>query len=175
MKMQAAGGLFRAINGVRHFSSASNSSSTASAILTSLKLRSGDALVQNEADSELGKEIIRLAKKNGITTISIIANTRASPQVIESLKEIGGDVVVTEDYAKSWHMKRLASEIKPIAGINFATDYQATAVGKAVAEGGTLLTYGKKLPSQVAYDGATRKPIEWGEFLKKKKLNSQAM
>lgn len=68
------------------------------------------------------------------------------------------------------YMKRLASELKPSAGLNFSDDYQATAVCKAIVNGGTFLTYGKKLPKYVAYDGAARKNIEWDAFLKEKKL-----
>ncbi|OVA20767.1 hypothetical protein BVC80_887g52 [Macleaya cordata] len=68
-------------------------------------------------------------------------------------------------------MKRLSRELNPSAGLNFSDGYQATAVCKAVADGGTFLTYGKKLPKYVAYEGAARKPVEWSAFLKEKKLN----
>jgi hypothetical protein len=67
-------------------------------------------------------------------------------------------------------MKHLAGELRPSAGLNFSDGYQATAVCKAVTSGGTFLTYGKKLPKHVAYDGAAHKPVEWDAFLKAKNL-----
>ncbi|KAH9315187.1 hypothetical protein KI387_023814, partial [Taxus chinensis] len=134
-----------------------------------------EALVQNEGDSDISKAIIELANERGITTISIVADKPGNSQIIEDLKELGGDIVVTEGYASTWYMKRLVADVKPKAGLNFGIDSQATAVGKAVAEGGTFLTYGKKLPKNVVYRGAIRKPIEWSEFLIKKKLKVQLL
>lgn len=68
------------------------------------------------------------------------------------------------------YMKRLVSEMSPAAGINFSDGYQATAVGKALVDGGTLVSYSKKLPKHVVYDGAPRRAIEWDTFSKEKKL-----
>ncbi|KAH0468465.1 hypothetical protein IEQ34_003498 [Dendrobium chrysotoxum] len=68
------------------------------------------------------------------------------------------------------YMKRLVNELTPTAGINLGEGYQATAVGKAVVDGGTFVSFGKKLPSHVVYDGADRKSIGWDEFAKAKKL-----
>ncbi|XP_057859778.2 uncharacterized protein LOC131068569 [Cryptomeria japonica] len=176
--MQAVRGCL-SVAGVRWLSSASaaasDSATIASSILNSLKLKHGEALVQNEGDSDISKAIIKLAKERGITTVSIVADKPGNSQIMESLKELGGDVVVPEGYASTWYMKRLVAEVKPKAGLNFSDDSQATAVGKAVAEGGTFLTYGKALPKNVVYRGAIRKPIEWSEFLTKKKLKAQLM
>ncbi|GLJ53785.1 hypothetical protein SUGI_1147910 [Cryptomeria japonica] len=202
--MQAVRGCL-SVAGVRWLSSASaaasDSATIASSILNSLKLKhdlyekgesfiisgtgqckawyrkdlTSEALVQNEGDSDISKAIIKLAKERGITTVSIVADKPGNSQIMESLKELGGDVVVPEGYASTWYMKRLVAEVKPKAGLNFSDDSQATAVGKAVAEGGTFLTYGKALPKNVVYRGAIRKPIEWSEFLTKKKLKAQLM
>eukprot|EP00268_Persea_americana_P062438 TRINITY_DN80056_c0_g1_i1.p1 TRINITY_DN80056_c0_g1~~TRINITY_DN80056_c0_g1_i1.p1 ORF type:complete len:179 (-),score=28.13 TRINITY_DN80056_c0_g1_i1:339-875(-) len=139
-------------------------------LLDSLALKPGGTLVQNCGDSDVGKVVIELAKERNLQTISIIADKPGNPETIEELKALGGDVVVPESYTKTWYMKRLSSELKPSAGLNFTDDYQATAVCNAVANGGTFLTYGKKLPKYVAYEGAIRKNIEWDAFLKEKKL-----
>jgi hypothetical protein len=63
---------------------------------------SGDVVVQNEADSELGKALIKAAKQKGFTTINILANKPGVNDSIELLKSIGGDVVVTEAYTNTW-------------------------------------------------------------------------
>lgn len=51
-------------------------------------------------------------------------------------------------------MKRVLSELKPSVGLNFCDGFQATSVCKPVATGGKFLTYGKKLPKYVTYEGA---------------------
>lgn len=139
-------------------------------LLDSLSLKPGGTLVQNCGDSDIGKIVIELAKERKIQTISIIADKPGNPETIEELKALGGDIVVPESYTKTWYMKRLASELSPSAGLNFTDDHQATAVCKALTNGGTFLTYGKKLPKYVSYGGAARKPVEWYAFLKEKNL-----
>ncbi|XP_042500038.1 enoyl-[acyl-carrier-protein] reductase, mitochondrial-like [Macadamia integrifolia] len=138
--------------------------------LDSLGLKSGATLVQNCGDSEIGKVLIQVAKERKFQTISIIEDKPGTPEIIEELKALGGDIVVPESYTKTWYMKRLAGELSPAAGLNFSDGYQATAVCKAVANGGTFVTYGKKLPKHVVYGGAARKPVEWSAFLKEKNL-----
>ncbi|KAJ4973969.1 hypothetical protein NE237_007143 [Protea cynaroides] len=159
--------------GVRGLSTSNAASllKSVGSLLDSLALKPGGTLVQNCGDSEVGKIVIQLAKERKFQTISIIDDKPGTPEIIEELKALGGDIVVPESYTKTWYMKRLASELSPTAGLNFSDGYQATAVCKAVADGGTFLTYGKKLPKHVVYDGAVRKPVEWIAFIKEKKLN----
>jgi hypothetical protein len=65
--MQALRGRL-SIGQVRYLSTAApDSSSIANSILKTLNLRSGEALVQNEGDSDIGKAIIQLEKECGIT------------------------------------------------------------------------------------------------------------
>ncbi len=59
-------------------------------------------MVQNEADSDLGRAVIRTAKERGITTINILANKPGGVEQIEILKRMGGDIVVTESYTNTW-------------------------------------------------------------------------
>lgn len=59
-------------------------------------------MVQNEADTELGKAVIKAAKERGISTINILPSKPGVNESIELLKSIGGDVVVTETYTNTW-------------------------------------------------------------------------
>ncbi|KAG5039582.1 hypothetical protein JHK85_012058 [Glycine max] len=72
-------------------------------------------------------------------------------------------------------MQRLVGELSPAAGLNFSDGYQATAVVKAVANGGTFLTYGKKLPQHIVFEEDGRKRVEWTAFLKEKNLKLKAL
>lgn len=73
------------------------------------------------------------------------------------------------------YMQRLVGELSPAAGLNFSDGYQATAVVKAVANGGTFLTYGKKLPQHIVFEEDGRKRVEWTAFLKEKNLKLKAL
>ncbi|XP_059442934.1 enoyl-[acyl-carrier-protein] reductase 1, mitochondrial-like [Corylus avellana] len=158
--------------GVRCVSTADSASLRKSVVslLDSLSLKPGATLVQNCGDSDIGKVVVQVAKERNLQTVSIFEDKPGSPDIIEELKALGGDIVVPESYTKTWYMKRLAGELRPSAGLNFSDGSQATAVCKAVTSGGTFLTYGKKLPKYVAYDGAAHKPVEWDAFLKQKNL-----
>ena len=71
-------------------------------VLELLCYYSGDVVVQNEADSDLGKALIKAAKERGFMTINILPNKPGVSDSIELLKSIGGDVVVTEAYTNTW-------------------------------------------------------------------------
>ncbi|TKY55228.1 Trans-2-enoyl-CoA reductase [Spatholobus suberectus] len=133
-------------------------------------------LVQTCGDSEIGRIVIQDAKERKYKTISIIDDKPGTPDIIEELKALGGDIVVPESYTKTcWYMRRLVGELSPSAGLNFSDGYQATAIVKAVANGGTFLTYGKKLPKQVVFEEADRKPVERTAILKEKNRKLKAL
>ncbi|KAK7330513.1 hypothetical protein VNO77_24708 [Canavalia gladiata] len=144
-------------------------------LLNSLSLKPGETLVQNCGDSEIGRLVIQAAKERKYKTISIIDDKPGIPAIIEELKALGGDIVVPESYTKTWYMQRLVGELRPSAGLDFSDGHQAAVVVKAVAVGGTFLTYGKKLPQYVVFEGADSKPVEWSAFVKEKNLKLKAL
>eukprot|EP00897_Mesotaenium_endlicherianum_P006488 jgi/Mesen1/5868/ME000298S05131 len=150
--------------------------SVAARLLDSAKLKSGDVVIQNEADTEVGKEVIKLAKERGLKTVNVIADKPGTADLVEKLKQLGGDIVITEAYTNTWFVKRLLSDLPaPTLALNSSSGSLATAVAKLVAPGGTLVTYGKELPSAVAYPGAERRPLAWSEFLKKKEIVAKSL
>lgn len=58
--------------------------------------------MQNCGDSEIGRIVIELAKERKLQTLSIIEDKPGSPDIIEELKALGGDIVVPESYTKTW-------------------------------------------------------------------------
>lgn len=62
----------------------------------------GATLVQNCGDSEIGRIVIRAAKEKKYKTISIIDGNPGTPDIIEELKALGGDIVLPESYTKTW-------------------------------------------------------------------------
>jgi NADPH:quinone reductase-like Zn-dependent oxidoreductase len=53
-------------------------------------LKSGDWVVQNAANSGVGRWVIAVAKSRGLRTVNIVRR----PELLDKLKTIGGDVVV---------------------------------------------------------------------------------
>lgn len=62
----------------------------------------GQTLVQNCGDSDIGKIVVELAKERKLQTISIVDDKPGTPDIIEELKALGGDIVVPESYTKTW-------------------------------------------------------------------------
>lgn len=63
----------------------------------------GATLVQNCGDSDIGKVVVQVAKERNLQTISIFEDKPGSPDIIEELKALGGDIVVPESYTKTWY------------------------------------------------------------------------
>lgn len=98
-------------------------------------LAPGAVVLQNAAASAVGKLVIRLARRRGLTTINVV---RRQEQVDE-LKSLGADVVLVGD-------TDLAERVRPHGPVVRALDAVAgegsRALFSAVADGGTLLVYG---------------------------------
>eukprot|EP00245_Coleochaete_scutata_P006044 TRINITY_DN20157_c0_g1_i1.p1 TRINITY_DN20157_c0_g1~~TRINITY_DN20157_c0_g1_i1.p1 ORF type:complete len:172 (+),score=38.83 TRINITY_DN20157_c0_g1_i1:144-659(+) len=148
----------------------------ATQLLNTAKLRPGDVIVQNGADSETGRGIIRLAKDRGVKTLNIVADKPGTADVVEELKALGADIVVTESYTNTWYVKRLLSELpKPVLGVNCSDGPAATSLAKLLGAGAKMVTYGKELPSLVSYAGAEKRPVAWSDYLKSKKISASSL
>jgi NADPH:quinone reductase-like Zn-dependent oxidoreductase len=66
---------------------------TASLLLSEFAtLEPGDWVVQNAANSGVGRWVIAFAKRRGLRTVNVVRR----PELIEELKRLGGDVVVVD-------------------------------------------------------------------------------
>jgi NADPH:quinone reductase-like Zn-dependent oxidoreductase len=101
-------------------------------------LSSGDWVIQNAGNSAVGHCVIRLARKRGLRTISLV---RQAGQV-EPLKAVGSDVVLVDgpdlasDVARATGRQSLRLAIDAIAGA--ATGRLA----RCLADGGVVVVYG---------------------------------
>jgi NADPH:quinone reductase-like Zn-dependent oxidoreductase len=115
-----------------------------------VSLKAGDWIVQNAANSGVGRSVIAFAKQKGIRTINIVRR----PELIQDLKQIGADVV-------------------PLAGPNAAAEVNRATGGALVrlaldgvgAEAtGTLLDIVGWEAIIVCYAFPTREPITFNPF-----------
>ena len=123
-----------------------------------VNLKPGDWVIQNAANSAVGRYIIQLAKTKGVKTLNVVRRT----ELFGELRKIGADVVLLDgdDLAK-----RVRSEVGD-ANIPLAIDAVAgegtLSLGGALSEGGTVVNYGllsgkpcQITPEMVVFQGIT--------------------
>ena len=104
-----------------------------------LNIPAGEWLLQSAANSSLGRMVIRLAKKDGIKTISVVRRHDA----VAELKSLGGGAVLcTEDGPIHEQVRGLTGGL----GVRFAIDPVGGAIGtelfRSLGDDGRLLVYG---------------------------------
>ena len=105
-------------------------------------LKEGDWIVQNAANGAVGQAVIQIAKARGLKTINVIRGA-AENGAIDSLKSLGGDIVVPESYFMSTEYKRLVENLPaPKLGINGVGGDSVTNVARSLGQGAHLVTYG---------------------------------
>jgi trans-2-enoyl-CoA reductase len=114
------------------------------------KLKPGDWIIQNGANSTVGISVLQLAAARGIKTINVIRKRPDFAPIVEKLKALGGDTVISDEYLTTPAFRRLMSDSpKPKLALNCVGGNQATELARLLAPNGTLVTYG----------GMSRRPI----------------
>ncbi len=94
--------------------------------------------MQNAANSAAGQAVIQLAEVYGYRTLSVVRR----PDLVEKLKALGGDAVVTDDCDLRENVEALCGGARPRLGFNAVGGASALNIANALAEEGTLVTYG---------------------------------
>ncbi|MFA7233527.1 MAG: 2-enoyl thioester reductase domain-containing protein [Terrimicrobiaceae bacterium] len=103
-----------------------------------VKLESGDWIVQNAANSGVGRSVIQLARALGWKTLNVVRR----PELVEELKAAGGTVVVTEECDLRKELKTLCGGSRPKLALNAVGGPSALNIANALALGGTMITFG---------------------------------
>lgn len=123
-------------------------------------LRAGEEwLIQNGANSGVGRAAIQLSREWGIKTLNVVRD-RQTPEETEALKkdlyDLGATAVVAESELLSSSFKEIVNELtrkgkEPIRlGLNCVGGKNATALAKVLAPGSQLVTYGAMSKQPVA-------------------------
>ncbi|KAG2012405.1 hypothetical protein GB937_007236 [Aspergillus fischeri] len=123
-------------------------------------MRAGEEwLIQNGANSGVGRAAIQLAREWGIKTINVVRE-RKTPEETDALKkelyDLGANAVVTESELLSGEFKNMVREFtrqgkEPIRlALNCVGGKSATALAKTLAPGSHLVTYGAMSKQPVA-------------------------
>lgn len=111
-------------------------------------LRPGDWILQNAANSAVGRFVIQLAKANGWRTINVVRR----PELIAELQAIGADVVVTDQTPLRHEISQLTGGAAVRLALNAVGGDSARALAQSLAPHGTLVTYGAMARQPVRID-----------------------
>ena len=125
-------------------------------------LQPGEWIVQNAANSAVGRCAIRLARHFGWRTVNVVRRA----ELAEELKAEGADVVLVEG-------EKISAEIKSATGgaairlaLNAVGGDSATRIAGALAPGGTIATYGAmaRQPLKIPNGQLIFQDIAWRGF-----------
>jgi trans-2-enoyl-CoA reductase len=103
-----------------------------------VRLEDDEWLVQNAANSAVGRCVIQIARSRGWRTLNVVRR----PDVIDDLKSLGADAVVLEGSDLREVSAKLCGATRPRLGLNAVGGASALDVANALADSGTLVTYG---------------------------------
>jgi len=131
-------------------------------------LRPGDWVIQNGANSMVGMAVIQLARARGLRTINVIRADRPDgANMVRLLTNLGGDLVVTDEYLGSEAFREIARDLgPPKLALNCVGGPCASLLARALAPAGTLVTYGgmSHRPLELPLDLIARKQIKLRGF-----------
>lgn len=102
------------------------------------RLQPGDWIVQNAANSGVGRAVIQLARHLGFRTLNVVRR----PELLDELRAAGADVVVTEETDLRRESRVLCGNSSPKLALNAVGGPSALNLANALAPGSPLVTYG---------------------------------
>src|SRR5882762_8501549 len=111
---------------------------TASLLLSEfIDLKSGDWIVQNAANSGVGRWVIAFAKARGLRTVNIVRR----PELVDEMKTIGGDVVVVDSPDVSDRIKTAVGQAELRLGLDGVSGPATGVLASVLSPGGTLVSF----------------------------------
>ena len=112
---------------------------TASLLLSDIvSLESGDWVVQDVANSAVGRWIIRLAARRGLRTINVVRREALFPM----LKALGADACVVDGPDLGERIRAATGGVAPALGIDAIGGAASVRIADSIRDGGTLACYG---------------------------------
>lgn len=112
---------------------------TAQLILSDLvDLRPGDWVVQNVANSAVGRLLIRLAKRRGLRTVNVVRRESLFPE----LQALGGDVCVVDGPDLAERVAAATGGAPVRLGVDAVAGAATARIADCVADGGVVCHYG---------------------------------
>ncbi|KAF2362799.1 Alcohol dehydrogenase C-terminal [Trinorchestia longiramus] len=123
-------------------------------------LQPGDTVIQNAANSAVGRAVIQLCAHYGYKSINVVRDRPTIAELKKDLTDLGADVVVTERELRT--DRKIRQMEKPALALNCVSGKSATELLRHIQDGGVLVTYGG-MARQVlllgTYGGMARQPV----------------
>jgi NADPH:quinone reductase-like Zn-dependent oxidoreductase len=111
---------------------------TASLLLSEfVDLKSGDWVVQNAANSGVGRWVIAFAKLRGLRTVNIVRR----PELVDELKVIGGDVVVVDSPDVAARIREAVGQDVLHLALDGVSGPATGVLASTLSPGGTLVSF----------------------------------
>lgn len=101
-------------------------------------LQPGDWVVQNAANSAVGRCVIQIARARGFRTLNVVRR----PELIDELTALGADAVVLEGEDLREAAPKICGGRLPRLALNAVGGVSALNLANALADEGSLVTYG---------------------------------
>ncbi len=101
-------------------------------------LTPGEWLIQNAANSAVGRAVIQIARELGYKTVNIVRRS----ELIEELREKGGDVVLVDSEKLRDEVRNATQGAAIRLGLNSVGGDSALHLANCLAFGGTLVSFG---------------------------------
>ncbi|XP_061919951.1 enoyl-[acyl-carrier-protein] reductase, mitochondrial isoform X2 [Entelurus aequoreus] len=107
------------------------------------RLKPGDSVIQNAANSGVGQAVIQIASAKGINTINVVRDRPDFTQLSDRLKALGASHVIKEEALRRPEMKELFKMCpKPKLALNAVGGKSATELLRHLQPGRSMVTYG---------------------------------
>jgi len=111
---------------------------TASLLLSDyVDVNRGDFVVQNAANSGVGRWVIAFAKTRGLRTVNIVRRA----ELVTDLQAVGGDVVVVDGPEVTEAIKKAVGRGRIRLALDGVSGPATGVLGSVLAPGGTLVAY----------------------------------
>jgi mitochondrial enoyl-[acyl-carrier protein] reductase / trans-2-enoyl-CoA reductase len=119
-------------------------------------------VVQNAANSAVGRCVIQIARHHGWRTVNVVRR----PELIEELRTEGADVVLVENDTLTNDIAAATDGAPVSLALNAVGGDSATRMANALAPGGTIVTYGAmgRQPLRIPNGLLIFKDIAWRGF-----------
>jgi len=102
-----------------------------------VNLKPGEWVVQNAANSGVGRWVIAFAKRRGLKTVNIVRR----PELVPELEAIGGDVVVVESPDVSERIKAAVGHAEVRLALDGVSGPATGVLAATLSPGGTLVSF----------------------------------
>ncbi|QQP41108.1 putative trans-2-enoyl-CoA reductase_ mitochondrial, partial [Caligus rogercresseyi] len=109
---------------------------------TFTSLSPGDVVIQNGANSGVGRSLIQIARSMDITTVNVIRKREGLEDLKRDLSSLGADHVLTEEELRSTDLFKSQRISKAKLAFNCVGGASSTEIGKCLEFRGKHITYG---------------------------------